>query len=465
MENRKNNFSEWYNEIIEVAELSDKRYSIKGMNIWLPYGLKMMQGIDYLIRREFDSRKFKEVSFPLLIPKNQLEIEFEHFKGFSDELFWVTKGGDDPLEIDLALRPTSEVAMYPMFSLWIRTHGDLPLKTYQIVNTFRYETKHTRPFIRVREIHFIEAHTAHDTFEDAERELIEYDEIFSALCERILVPMMRHRRPEWDKFPGAKYSVAYDAIMPSGRTLQTGTIHQYGDNFAKTYDVQYSDDEGQRKYVSQTTYGMSERLLAAVIGVHGDDKGLVIPPAIAPIQIVIVAIPPISEEMGAFVSRVQELLSKTGFRVHFDDRDNYTPGYKYNDWEMRGVPIRIEIGKNETVGGFVTVSSRTGGKKRKVEVSSLVDSLEGLFDEMEKDMLAKANEYGKKVTKFVESLEDISKHDGVSRSYWCGSKECVDKIDETSGKNCLGTVEGSKEHGPCIVCGKDGILSTFSKTY
>lgn len=464
MENKKNSFSEWYNEIIEIAELSDKRYSIKGMNVWLPSGLRMMQSMDSIVRQELDSLEFREVSFPLLISREQLEVEFEHFKGFEDQLFWVTRGGKEPLEVDLALRPTSEVAMYPMFSLWVRTHADLPLKTYQIVNTFRYETKHTRPFIRVREIHFIEAHTAHATFEDAEKELEEYDSVFRKLCGKILVPVMRHRRPDWDKFPGAKYSIAYDAVMPGGRTLQIGTIHQYGDNFARTYNIEYTDENGERQYASQTTYGMSERLLASVIGIHGDDTGLIVPPAIAPVQVVIVAIPPVSQEMSSFVSEIMDVLKSKGYRVKYDDRDNYTPGYKYNDWEMRGIPLRIEIGKREASGRFLTVAYRTGGKM-KIDIGDLGAAISGEIRRVEEEIYARAEGFQKNSVKFENDVEGIISFDGVSRAYWCGSKECVDRIEENSNKNCLGTVEDDGSEGPCVVCGKPGRLSSFSRTY
>lgn len=464
MENKKSDFSEWYNEIIDLAELSDRRYSIKGMNVWLSYGLRMMQGIDSILRSEMDIRTFREVAFPLLIPREQLQVEFEHFKGFEDQLFWVTRGGNDPLEVELALRPTSEVSMYPMFSMWIRTHADLPLKIYQIVNTFRYETKHTRPFIRVREIHFFEAHTAHDTYEDAERQLVEYNDVFEALGRKILVPYVRHRRPDWDKFPGARYSVAYDALMPGGRTLQIGTIHQYGDNFSRTYDIQYTDENAERKYVSQTTYGMSERLLAALIGIHGDDTGLVIPPAIAPVQIVIVPIPPITDSMKTAVGAISQKLADAGFRIKTDDRENYTPGYKYNDWEMRGVPLRIELGKREAVGGFVTLALRTGGKK-KIELSVLVERVMKELQAIEEEIYRRAAEFKKSATKHATTPEEIIEFDGLSTAFWCGERECVDSIESKSSKNCLGTVEGSSEKGPCVVCGKNGQLSSFSRTY
>ena len=278
MESKKSDFSEWYNEIIDIAGLSDKRYPIKGMNVWLPYGLKVMKNIDSVIRTNVDGEKFQEVQFPVLITRDQLSIEFEHVKGFENEVFWVTRGGKDPLEVDMALRPTSEAAMYGMFQLWVRSHTDLPLKIYQIVSVYRYETKHTRSFIRIREIHFFEAHTAHEDYEGAERQMTEYLSIWGKISKDLCLPYVVDQRPDWDKFPGAIYTLAFDTAMPGGRSLQIGTIHQYGENFSKNYGISYLKDDGSHSLVSQTTFGLSERLLAAVIGIHGDDKGLVLPP-------------------------------------------------------------------------------------------------------------------------------------------------------------------------------------------
>lgn len=462
MENKKENFSEWYSEIIDLAELSDRRYSIKGMNIWMPYGLKAIHAIDGVIRKALDSRGFSEVSFPLLIPRNQLEVEFEHFKGFEDQLFWVTRGGKDPLDVELALRPTSEVAMYPIFSLWIRSHANLPLKIYQIVNTYRHETKHTRPFIRVREIHFFEAHTAHESYEDAEKQLEEYDRTFVDISGKLLISYSRHRRPDWDKFPGARYSVAYDAIMPDGRVLQIGTIHQYGDNFSRTYGIEFTDEEGERKFVHQTTYGLSERLFAAIIAQHGDDKGLIFPPEIAPVQVVVVPIPPLGKGSFDFLSGVMEILST--YRVKLDDRDNYTPGYKYNDWEMRGVPFRIEIGMKEVQGNFVTLSRRTGGK-RKIPVKNLRGEMEEEMKLMEETLIRRARDFTESRTISSNSMDQVRDFNGVATVYWCGSKDCADRIEEHTGKSCLGEIMGDTTTGACIVCGKEGRLASFARSF
>ncbi len=232
-------FSEWYNEIVERANLTDKRYPVKGMNVWTPYGWKIMQAIDSHIRQEFDGTDHQEVYFPLLIPEDQFAKEKEHIKGFDAEVFWVTHAGLNPLDVKLLLRPTSETAMYPIFALWVRSHADLPLKTYQIVNTFRYETKQTRAFIRVREIHFFESHTCHADFEDSERQVKEDFDILTRLASRWCLPYKLLKRTDWDKFPGAFYTVGIDTLLPSGKSLQLGSIHQYRQNFSKPYEIKY----------------------------------------------------------------------------------------------------------------------------------------------------------------------------------------------------------------------------------
>lgn len=465
MDNRKDDFSEWYNEIVEIAELSDKRYHVKGMNVWRPYGLKLMQGIDRIIRNLVDSRDFSEVSFPVPITRDQLMVEFEHIKGFEGELYWITRGGHEELDVELALRPTSESAMYPMFSLWVRSHADLPLKLYQIVSTYRHETKHTRSFIRVREIHFFEAHTAHATYEDAESQMVQYKEIWEKLVEELCLPYVTNRRPDWDKFPGARYTIAFDTMMPSNRSLQIGTIHQYGTNFSENYDIKYSDDEGEHHYVSQTTFGMSERLLAAVIGVHGDDKGLILPPAIAPIQFIIIPIPSEETDTNKYAFKLRDEIASRGFRAKVDDRDNYTPGYKYNDWEMRGVPVRLEIGGREVTANKVTVAIRGKKGKSQMTMPDFVNSAEDILQESKELIRKRAEESFVSLLHEASSVERMGSVEGAAKVFWCGSKECSDKIEEKVDLDALGFINGSEENGKCVVCGKNGRTSIFSKSY
>jgi len=275
----------------------------------------------------------------------------------------VRHAGDTELDVPMFLRPTSETAMYSMFPLWIRSHADLPLKTYQMVNTFRYETKQTRSFIRVREIHFFEAHTCHVDEADATRQIEEDLEIAARLMHDLCLPTLVARRPLWDTFPGAHYTVGIDVVMPDGRTLQVASVHHYRDQWARAFDVRYEDAQGKQQYCHQTTYGMSERLLGAVVGVHGDDRGLILPPAIAPHQAVIVPVlaKEGADDVLAACRELQAQLRDTGLRVHLDDRD-LRPGQKYYDWEIRGVPLRLELGPRDLASGECVLASRTGGK-------------------------------------------------------------------------------------------------------
>ena len=465
MEFKKDNFSEWYNEIVETSQLSDKRYPVKGMNVWMPYGLKIMQLIDRIIRDEVDRRGFSEVQLPLLITRNQLAVEFEHLKGFEGQVYWVTRGGLEPLEVEAALRPTSESAMYPMFSLWIRSHADLPFKLYQIVNTYRYETKHTRSFLRVREIHFFEAHTAHVDYEDAERQISEYLEIMKSIAGRLGLNYLLDKRPDWDKFPGAVYTVAADALMPGGRTLQIGTFHNYGENFSKNYDITYETESGTRNYVSQTTYGMSERLLGAIIGIHGDDKGLILPPEIAPVQVVIIPIPSAKSDVNGTAAKIAKTLQDSGLRVKIDDRDAYTPGFKYNHWEMMGVPLRLEIGEKEVDGNFITAARRGISGRVKMHSQDTFSEVRKQLDEVQKKIMEKSVQFHNDHLSSISEAYEVNKDGNAYSVFWCGSKECSDRFEEMTEASCLGLRVGSKKKGKCIICGKDGHEAVFSRTY
>ncbi len=454
-------FSEWYNEIIDISGLTDKRYPVKGMNVWMPYGFSLMKNTDDMIREKFYGDDYEEVMFPSLISRSMFEVEFEHIKGFEKELFWITKGGRESLEDDLAMRPTSESAMYPMFKLWIRDHGDLPKRIFQIVQVYRYETKHTRPFIRSRDIHFIECHTAHETYEDAEMQMNLYRREWNFFTENLCLPYMEVKRPEWDKFPGAVYTIAFDTLMPSGRTLQIGTIHEYGNNFSKNYDVKYAKENGEGEFVNQTTFGMSERLIAAIVGIHGDDKGLILPPAVAPIQVIIVPITSAEEIFDEYIERVKTQLIKMNFRVRVDDNDNYTPGYKFNQWEMKGVPLRIEIGQREVESNTVTVSLRTRKGRIKVSMDSLSD-VDKLLREVEDDLRNNARDL---LMAGIEGKPISGQESGIKIMILCESEECARKVESSVEMDMMGHILNYGKEGKCEVCGKNGQSALFSKPY
>ncbi|ACJ16055.1 prolyl-tRNA synthetase [Thermococcus onnurineus NA1] len=471
-------FSEWYNELIETAGIQDKRYPVKGMNIWLPYGLKIMRNIERFIHAEMERTGHDEVLFPALIPETEFQKEAEHIAGFEGEVFWVTHAGHDPLDIKLILRPTSETAMYSMFALWIRSHADLPFKVYQIVNTYRYETKHTRPLIRVREIsRFFEAHTAHDSFEDAERQIKEDLEIFDNLAKFLAIPYIVSKRPDWDKFPGAYYSLGAEVMMPDGRTLQIGTMHNYRQNFAKAYEILYETENGDHEYVHQTTFGMSERLLAAVIAIHGDDRGMVLPPTIAPIQVVIVPIP--KKDAGAdvftYAREIAEELRTAGLRVHVDERD-IRPGRKFYDWELKGVPLRIEVGPRDVEGRKAVLARRDTLTKETVERDRIVEAVRRTLDEIHENLHKRAEEFLRTHIKRVDTIEEakavFEDRRGIVEIPWCGEEECGLKMEEELDAKMLGTpypeekakegIEGKK----CPVCGRDAkFIARFARTY
>ena len=460
MSMKEDDFADWYLDIVEKANLSDKRYPIKGMNVWTPYGWKIMRQIDTYIRQEFDATDHDEVCFPLMIPEDQFAKEKDHIKGFDSEVYWVTHAGLNELDVRLVVRPTSETAMYPMFALWIRSHQDLPLKTYQIVNTFRYETKQTRPFIRVREIHFFESHTCHVSEEDAQCQVEEDIQILERIARKICLPYTLLIRTEWDKFPGAHYTVGIDTVMPNYRTLQLGSVHHYRTNFSVPYDITYEDENGEHKHVHQTTYGMSERLLGALISVHGDDDGLVLPPAVAPFQVVIVPIlsKKNAEEVTAAAERLRDELTAGGIRVKLDDRDD-RPGSKFYDWEIKGVPLRLELGGRDIESNVVTFARRDTSEKGTIGLESLVPGVKLILDTIMHDMEAKAWEFQNSSVRHIESADEIPKEDTAEqRVYsfgWCGCDECGHAFEDAHDIKILGTPYIPEEfEGKCIICGK-----------
>ncbi|MFP4197640.1 MAG: proline--tRNA ligase [Methanomassiliicoccales archaeon] len=452
---KEEDFSDWYNEIVERASLTDKRYPIKGMNVWTPYGWRIMRHIDSFIREELDATEHEEVCFPLLIPETEFEKEKEHIKGFDEEVYWVTRAGKNPLDVGLVLRPTSETSMYPIFALWIRSHQDLPLKTYQIVNTFRYETKMTRAFIRVREIHFFESHTCHRDAEEAQTQVEEDFDILERIMDRLCIHYLLLKRTEWDKFPGAYYTVGIDTFMPGGRTLQLGSIHHYRDNFSRPFDIRYEDEKGEMRPVHQTTYGMSERLVGALVGVHGDDQGLILPPDVAPYQVVIVPI--LAKGKGKEVtdqaSLLRDELLANGIRAHLDDRDD-RPGSKFYDWEIRGVPLRLELGSRDINDGVVTYARRDQMNRGTFGRENLVEEVRFLLQAIKEELGNRARRNLEDSIQTVESLEGIP--DKILRMGWCGSEGCGREIEETSELSILGTLYPEEEFsGRCIVCGKE----------
>ena len=459
----KESFSEWYHELLMMAEITDNRYPVKGMCVWFPFGFAIRKNV-YGIIRELLDPDHQETQFPLMIPENEFMKEAQHIKGFEDEVYWVTCGGKSPLDVKLALRPTSETAIYPMFKLWIRSHADLPLRIYQIVNTFRYETKHTRPLIRLREItSFKEAHTAHATWDEAAEQVEVAIQRYSEFYRRLAIPFLVSRRPAWDKFPGADYTTAIDVVMPDGRTLQVGTAHHLGSTFAKTYEITYEAENGEQKLVNQTCYGISERCIAALISVHGDGKGLVLPWGVAPVQVVIVPILLGDKEKVLEVSRNLQLqLAAACVRVQLDTSDE-RPGAKFYKWEMKGVPIRLEVGPRDIEKGVVTLARRDGLKKA-VSMDGLGEALRREAEELQAALYSRAEQFMKSRIKEVTSIGEakLQTQAGVALVPWCGSEECGHQLEDQGEANMLGEPQyQSFPEAYCAVCGKKSTGRTY----
>jgi prolyl-tRNA synthetase len=457
------NFSEWYTQVIQKAELADIRYNVKGFLVHKPWTTKMIKLMNSIIEKELEERGHQPFFFPSVIPESFLKKEKEHAE-FSAEVFWITEAGEEhkKLEERLALRPTSETAIYSMFSIWIRSWRDLPMKTYQTCQVWRYES-YTRPFIRGREFYWIEAHNAFATKEEAEKQVEEDMEITrKTLYEKFCIPFIFFKRPEHDKFKGAVNTFAADTIMPDGKVLQLPSTHFLGQNFAKPFNVKFVDKDKKEKYVWQTCYGPAAwRILAAVIAIHGDDKGLIIPPAIAPYQVVIIPIYYTKDEKKKIFKKALTLGKRLKIRSYVDLREDYTPGWKFNYWELKGVPIRIEIGPKDLKKKQVIVVRRDTRKKEIVKERDLKKKVEFLLKDVEDNLRKKADkffsEHLSKAKSFEELKKKLDEKGGLIKVEWCGSLECANEIkSKTNGGAIRGTVFGKEEKakGSCIFCGK-----------
>jgi len=470
LQNKKENLSEWYEEVIIRSQIAD--YSpIKGCIVYLPYGYAIWENIKNEFKKYLED--VREVYFPIFIPKSILEKEAEHFKGFKPEVAWVTKAGDSELEEPLAVRPTSETIIYSYISKLIHSWRDLPLKIVQWCNVVRMETKATKPFIRAREFLWHEGHTFHKSFEEAEEEAIKRILQYKDFVEKNLaIPVIVGKKSEAEKFAGAHTTYTIEALMPDGKALQCGTSHNLADNFSKVFEIKFQDKDEKHRYVFQTSWGFSTRLIGAIIMVHGDDLGLIIPPKIAPIQIVIIPIYYNEDEKNIVFKKcleIKEELEK--FRVYFDNREEYTPGYKFNDWELRGVPIRIEIGKKEVEEKIVTVFRRDLRKREIVKEEELEKRIEKLIEEIHDELFNRAKNFLESRIKIAKNFEEFKKfieEGNFVIADHCGKIECEEKIKEETKATCR-VIEFKNEEpltGKCIYCNeKAKYKAYFAKSY
>jgi len=456
-------FSEWYEKITEEAEIVDKRYPVKGMLVWKPYGYKALKLTMRILEDLLEEYGHYEAYFPMLVPEEVFAKEKDFLEGFSGETFVVERTISKKLARKFLLRPTSETVMYYMFNLWVTSYKDLPIKIYQTVNVFRYETEETRPILRVREIiRFNEAHTVHATLEDTERQIREAIEIYSKFFDALLIPYIILKTPPWDTFSGAEYNFDFFAIMPDKKAIELGSVINLGQKFAKAFDIKFQDKDGQWKYVYQTCYGVSERVLGVLLAVHGDNRGLIFPHNVAPIQIVIVPIPgeEVIDKILEKCRALEKRLKESGYRVKVDDREDLTPGRKYYWWEFLGVPLRLEIGEKEVEQNMVTIARRDLFRRVTVDDKDLERKIREIFDDISKELYDRAKKW--LISNIITaSTIDEAKNKlaenkgGIVRMPWCGKDNCGLKIEETMGVSSLGHNPWEKADGKCVICGSE----------
>jgi prolyl-tRNA synthetase len=457
---KKGNFSEWFSEIVKEAELADLRYNIKGFVVFMPWSVLAMEQMYKFYEKSLQDKGHLPLFMPSLIPESNLKKEASHVKGFTPEVFWVESAGSgEKFEERYALRPTSETAFYQMYSQWIRSYNDLPFKRYQRAQVWRCEGKATRPFIRSREFYWIEAHNAFASLKDAEKQVAEDMKITKEVMHDIFgIPFIFFRRPEYDKFAGAVYTFAADGLMPDGKIIQLPSTHLLGQNFSKPFDVKFKDKDGTEKYAFITCYGPAiSRIFASLISTHGDNFGLVFPFKVAPYQIVITPVVN-NKKIMSFVNKIKKNLGE--FRVVVDDSDKRI-GEKFYYWEMKGVPLRIEVGEKEIKKNEVVLFRRDLRKRMNVKVKNLLKIVEKEGKNLSKSLILKADKEFKNSIVNIKSFDDIMKFKGkIARANFCSigkdGEECAARIEKEALASVRGTRVDKREKatGKCIVCGK-----------
>lgn len=481
---RSDDYAQWYLDVIANAELSDSS-PVRGCMVIKPYGYALWENIQKTLDGMFKETGVKNAYFPLFIPMSFLAKEAEHVDGFAKECAVVThhrlEVGEDgklrpasPLEEPLIVRPTSETIMYDTFSRWIESYRDLPLLINQWANVVRWEMR-TRPFLRTMEFLWQEGHTVHATQEEAEERTRQMIEVYKKFAEEYMaMPVIGGVKTESEKFAGAVYTTCIEAMMQDGKALQAGTSHMLGQNFAKAFDVKYLDQAGQLQYGWQTSWGVSTRLIGAMIMVHSDDKGLVLPPKLAPTPVVIVPIWSNDEEKEVVVSKAlniaQTIKEKLGITVEIDQRDT-RPGVRYYEWEKKGVPLRIEIGPKDIENDSFVAVRRDTGEKEKVSFADVVTYVEKMLEDIQQSLFNKALKFRETNTQEINSYDELKslmeKDGGFALAHWCGDAKCEEKVkEETKATVACIPFDQKKEDGKCIVCGKNSEGRViFSRAY
>ena len=469
---KNDDFSEWYTQVVLKAKLADYA-PVKGLIVLRPDGYSIWESLKNTFDKKFAKNGIRNGFLPVLIPESLLGKEQKHFAGFNPEVFWVTHSGTNEIGDRLALRPTSETLAYTLYTKWIQSWRDLPLKINFWNTALRAEIKATKPFLRTSEFLWQEGHTVHVTQEEAEEEVMKILEIYkNTVEEELAIPVTTGKKSEKEKFVGAVYTTTMESIMPDGKALQMGTSHFLGQNFSKPFEVKFADKDNVEHFAWQTSWGVSWRLIGAMIMVHGDDKGLVLPPKVAPIQVVIVPIYNSEEDKKRILEKSIEIktsLESVKIRVHLDDRTELTPGYKFNDWEMKGVPLRLEIGPKDLAKHKTVLAKRYN--KEKIDLNfDEIEKIEEILNEIQKSMLEKARKEAESnttnISNYAEFKERMS-NGGFLNAYWCGNQECEEKIKEETGAD-IRVIPFDKEDnsGKCVYCNEQSkSIPIFARGY
>ena len=450
-------FAQWYTDIVLKAELADYT-DTKGCIAIKPYGYAIWENIQKYADELFKKAGVKNVYFPVLIPESLLEKEKNHVEGFAPEVAMVTEAGGEKLDEKLCIRPTSETMFSTLYSKWLKSWRDLPIVYNQWCSVLRWE-KETRPFLRSREFLWQEGHTIHETEEEAKERTLKMLDTYANIIEELLaIPILKGMKTEKEKFAGAENTYTVETLMHDGRALQAGTSHYFGQNFTKPFEIKFQNREGKEEYAYQTSWGISTRLIGAIIMAHGDDRGLKLPPRVAPIQVVLVPIAMHKEGVKEKAQEIFEQLQKN-YRVELDIREQYSPGYKFNDWEMRGVPVRIELGPRDIENEKCIVVRRDTNEKIEVNLNELSEKLQDILNDIQQNMYNICKERNVNKTSIATNLnefeEKINKNQGYIKTMWCGDVECENKIKELTGAHSR-CIPFEQEHisDSCVCCGK-----------
>ena len=469
---KNDNFSEWYTQVVIKAELADYA-PVKGLIVLRPDGYSIWESIKESLDKKLKETGHRNGFLPVLIPESLLSKEKEHFEGLNPEVFWVTHSGNSEIGERLALRPTSETLAYSLFSKWIKSWRDLPLKINFWNSALRAEIKGTKPFLRTSEFLWQEGHTVHATKDEAEKEVADILELYKkTIEEELAVPVVTGKKSEKDKFVGAVHTDTLESLMPDGKALQMGTSHFLGQNFSKPFDVKYLDENNVETFAWQTSWGVSWRLIGGMIMIHGDDKGLVLPPKVAPIQVVIIPIYYSNDEKENVLQtacQIKDSLSNNDIRVHLDDREQLTPGFKFNDWEMRGIPIRIEIGPKDIAKNQAVLVRRHTQTKTSIEMDSLTEKISSELKNIQKEMFDAAkkilDERVVKISQYQQFKEELDNGKMIDCS-WCGNQTCEDKIKEETGADLRVIPSNNTKAETCIYCKNSGTTNVlFARGY